>query len=39
MNQDKADLARECHACNGKESDLSADFIRKISAVLSGWSC
>lgn len=36
MNQDKADLANECHACNGMESDLSADFIRKISAVLSG---
>lgn len=36
MNQDRADLARECQACNGKESDLSMDFIRKISAVLSG---
>lgn len=38
MNHDKADLAKECQACNGKESDLSMDFIRKISAVLSGWS-
>lgn len=36
MNHDKADLAKECQACNGKESDLSMDFIRKISAVLSG---
>lgn len=38
MNQDNADLANECQACNGNESDLSADLTRKISAALSGWS-
>lgn len=38
MNQDNADLANECQACRGNESDLSADLVRKISATLSGWS-
>jgi len=38
MNQDNADLANECQACRGSESDLSADLTRKISAALSGWS-
>lgn len=38
MNQDNADLANECQACRGNESDLSADLTRKISVALSGWS-
>lgn len=38
MNQDNAELANECQAWRGSESDLSADLTRKISAALSGWS-
>lgn len=38
MNQERADLANECQACSGKESDLSVDLIKKISVALSGWS-